>query len=91
VRRAPAPTGLNQGPLTVAAIRTAWDRIRRRSAAVRRQLSIARPSHRTCAVSQGLCVQRTLKSQIMCARRDALLHVRAFIIACRHSYRSDGP
>jgi hypothetical protein len=50
-------------------------------AAVRRQSSIARPSHRTYAVSQLLCAGGPLPSQIICAGKDHLLHVGPFIIA----------
>ena len=46
---------------------------------------IARPSHRTCAVSHRLCVERLLPSQIMCARNGVLLRVNAFIIARRYT------
>jgi hypothetical protein len=57
-------------------------------AAVRRRSSIARPSHRMCAVSQRLCVRRRLPSQIICVANGHLLRVRPFIIARRYSYHA---
>src|SRR5436305_10773186 len=45
------------------------------SGVVRRQPSIARPSHRMCVVSQLLCVGRLHPSQIMCAGNGHLLRV----------------
>ncbi len=55
------------------------------SDAERCELSIARPSHRMCVVSQRLCVGRPLPSQIMCAGKGHLLRVGPFIIARRYS------
>jgi hypothetical protein len=54
---------------------------------VRRWPPIARPSHRTCVVSQRLCVGRPLPSQIMCVGNRPLLRVGPFIIARRYNYR----
>src|ERR1700689_3939233 len=59
------------------------------AAVVRRHSSIARPSHRMCAVSQRLCVGRVYPSQLMCAGNWPLLCVEAFIIARRYRYYSD--
>jgi hypothetical protein len=47
------------------------------SDAVRRELSIARPSHRFSVVSQLLCVGGLLPSQIMCARNGHLCYENA--------------
>ena len=54
-------------------------------AAVRRQSSIARLSHRLWVVSQLLCVRRRLPSQIMCAGKDHLLRVGSLIIVRRYN------
>jgi hypothetical protein len=53
---------------------------------MRRRLSIARPSHRMCAVSQPLGVGRLYPSQVTCAGKDHLLRVGPFIIARRYTY-----
>jgi hypothetical protein len=55
-------------------------------AAMRRQSSIARPSHRTCAVSEPLCARGLLPSPIMCVGNQPLLRVGPSIIARRHRY-----
>jgi hypothetical protein len=55
------------------------------SDAVRRELSIARLSHRICVVSQRLCVRRPLLSQIICAGKDHLLRVGSLIIVRRYN------
>jgi hypothetical protein len=52
-------------------------------AVVRRRSSILRPSHRTCVVSQRLCVRRLLPSQIICAENGVLLRVGPYIIVRR--------
>lgn len=57
-----------------------------KTAVVRCRLSIARPSHRICAVSQLMCVGCPLPSQIMCAGKGPLLRVGPFIIARRYTY-----
>jgi hypothetical protein len=56
------------------------------SDAVRRELSIARPSHPICVVSQRLCVGRRLASQLTCAGKDHLLRVEPLIIVRRYKY-----
>ena len=53
---------------------------------MRQRSSIARPSQRMCVVSQRLCVERSLPSQIICAENGHLLRVGSFIIARRYSY-----
>jgi DNA invertase Pin-like site-specific DNA recombinase len=47
------------------------------------RIAIARSSHRMRVVSQPLCVERSLPSQIICAENDDLLRLGSFIIA-RH-------
>jgi hypothetical protein len=56
-----------------------------KAAVVRRRPSIARPSHRACAVSQVLCVRGSAPSQIMCVGNRPLLRVGPFIIARRYT------
>jgi hypothetical protein len=60
-------------------------RVGSKAAVVRHRQSIARPSHRACAVSQRLCVGHLLPSQPMCARKDVLLRVESFVIARRYN------
>ena len=58
-----------------------------KAAIVHRELSIARPSHRMCVVSQLLCVGGLLPSQVMCAGNGHLLRAGPFIIVRRYIYR----
>jgi hypothetical protein len=51
---------------------------------VRWKPSIARPSHRTCVVSQRLCAGRVIASQIMCVGKRPLLCVWPLNIARRY-------
>jgi len=60
----------------------------RHSSIVRRRSSIARPSHRLCAVSQLMCVERPLPSQIICAGLGPLLRVGPLLIVRRYNYAS---
>jgi hypothetical protein len=51
-----------------------------------RSLTIARPSHRICIVSQLMCARRPLPSQLICVGNGLLLRVGPLIIARRYNY-----